>query len=316
MYNIFLSHAVEDDELAGRVASLLRNSDIQVFATGPGTPTGMWSEEVRAALEESEHFWLLLTGPVLDRSVYVHHEFGYFFGYHRGNEPSKDVRVMGKRLRYLVRGEDRRRPGMYQHFQDFPIENFDDPVGIARIIAKEIGREFAEPENPIEFRMSSSGWTGLGPDGLESLEIISPGASAAPDYSYGIRTIDVLSPRPIFNISAVTWHPLVNVWPLRPLSQVGSKKKETLSLRVEWAKGTSPPPELQDSFQRRFARSRPRDPGLPWEPLYITFETQSGQTWAAVAYMRVEKQAHGHPETHLLPGPNPYGWVKGHKGQS
>ena len=69
-YDIFLSHAAEDDELAARVAALLRTSEIEVFTTGPGSPAGIWSDEVRAALEESEHFWLLLTERALNRSVY------------------------------------------------------------------------------------------------------------------------------------------------------------------------------------------------------------------------------------------------------
>ena len=50
-YDVFLSHAEEDDELAARVAEILRASDIQVFTTRPGFPTRMWSDEVRAALE-------------------------------------------------------------------------------------------------------------------------------------------------------------------------------------------------------------------------------------------------------------------------
>jgi len=156
MYDIFLSHAAEDDELAARVADLLLESSIQVFTTGPGFPTGIWSEEVRAALEESEHFWLLLTGPALDRSVYVHHEFGYFFGYHRSANASIEVRSIGKRLRYLLERDNDRRPGMYQHFQDFPLDDFDDPVRVARIIANEIGRDFTEPKDPETHKISPS----------------------------------------------------------------------------------------------------------------------------------------------------------------
>ena len=43
----------------------------------------MWSDEVRLALQHSEHFWLLLTERALDRSVYVHHD------------PTERVRVTG-----------------------------------------------------------------------------------------------------------------------------------------------------------------------------------------------------------------------------
>lgn len=163
--------------------------------------------------------------------------------------------------------------------------------------------------------LSPSGWTALPPEGLGDMQIVGTSASAAPDYSYGIRTIDVSSPMPIFNVSAVTWHPQVHVWPLRALAQVGAGRKEQLALKVEWAKAEGRPQEAQDSYHRRFLLQRPRDPGPPWEPLYITFEAQSGGVWAAVAYMRVERQQHGHPESHLLYGPNPYGWVRGQKTQ-
>jgi hypothetical protein len=310
-YDVFLSHATEDNELAARVVELLRTSGITVFATGPGFPTGMWSDEVRAALEGSQHFWLLLTEEALERSIYVHHEFGYFFGYHRRENPSMDTHLIARRLRYLRRQDDERRPGMYQHFQDFPIDDFEDPVLVARTIAKEIGSEFKEPDNPKEFRLGASAWSALPPEGLDELEIVGTSSSAAPDYSYGIRAIDVSSPRPIFNVSAIAWHPQVHVWPLRDLPQVGAGRREQLLLRVEWANGENPTEEIQDSYERRFPLQRPRDPGPPWEPIYVTFETRSDQVWGGVTYMKVDKQQHGHPETQLLPGPNPYGWVRG-----
>lgn len=148
-YDVFLSHAAEDDEMAGVVAELLRGSGISVFCTHPGFPTGIWSDEVRAALEQSEHFWLLLTDRALDRSVYVHHEFGYFFGFNREKNPDLEASVVAKSLRYLLKSDDNRRPGMYQHIQDFPVENFEDPVLLARTIADEIGRQFTEPVEPI-----------------------------------------------------------------------------------------------------------------------------------------------------------------------
>ena len=313
-WDIFLSHASEDDELAARVAKLLSASGIKVFTTGPGFPTGIWSDEVRAALEESEHFWLLLTDKALDRSVYVHHEFGYFFGWHREKNALSDARVIGRRLRYFVEDGNRRRPGMYQHFQDFPIDGFDDPVVIGRVIASEIGRVLEEPENPDEYRIGGSGGAATPPDGLATLQIVRTSSSAPPDYSYGIFTIAVLSPVAIFTVGAVAWHDQVYVSPLKPLPQVGAGRKEQLSLRADWAKDTEPPQELQDTQKRRYVMQRPRGPGPPWAPLYITFETESGEAWAAVAYMRVETHQKGFPEVQLLHGPNPFGWVKGHLG--
>ncbi len=165
----------------------------------------------------------------------------------------------------------------------------------------------------IETGLPDSGGSPLPPDGLDEMQVVRTSSGAAPDYSHGTCTVDVSSPRPIFNVSAVAWHDQVYVWPLKALSQIGAGRKEQLSLRVEWAKGEKPPQELEDSYKRRFPFHRPRDPGPPWSPLYITFETQSGELWAAVAYLRVEQQQHGHPETNLLYGPNPYGWARGHK---
>lgn len=309
-YDIFLSHAAEDDELAARLVVLLDASGIRVFTTGPGFPTGIWSDEVRTALEESEHFWLLLTERALNRSVYVHHEFGYFFGYHRHKDSASDIRAVGRRLRYfLQKGEGR--PGMYQHLQDFPVDDFYDPISIARVMAIEIGRTFQEPENPEELQIGAFSWTGTPPEGLDDMRIVRSGSGAANDYSYGILDIDVQSPKPIFKVGAVAWHPEVSVSPLGQVPQIGSGQKQRLSLKVVWATEMEQPQELKDSYERRFPLHRPRDPGSPWAPLYITLETQSGRPWAAVAYMDVEKQAHGHPETQLLYGPNPFGWVKG-----
>ena len=170
-YNVFLSHAAENDELAVRIMGLLNESDISVFATRAGFPGGIWSDEVRAALEESEHFWLLLTDQALTRSVYVHHEFGYFYGYHRQKDGSLDARNVGRLLRYIFQDTDGRRPGMYQHFQGFPVTDFSDPVEIARIIANDIGREFTEPKNPESLKLYQNELSVSPPDSLDEMRI-------------------------------------------------------------------------------------------------------------------------------------------------
>lgn len=141
LYDVFLSHATEDNELAERIARILREAGLKVFATVPGDPPGLWSEAVRLALEEAEWLWLLLTEPALRRSIYVHHEFGYFFGFHRRRIASPDIQLVGNRLRYIVRRGEMRRPGMYQHFQDFPVDDINDPEAIAKIILTETRRE-------------------------------------------------------------------------------------------------------------------------------------------------------------------------------
>ena len=242
----------------------------------------------------------------------MHHEFGYYFGYHRSRNFSAQPRIVGKRLRYFLDREEVQHPGMYQHFQGFPVDGFDDPVTIARVVAEEIGKAFKEPKNPEELRIGQSRWTAIPPEGFEELAIKRTSSSAAPDYAYGIVTIDVSAPKPIFNVSVAVWHPQVSVSLLNQVTQIGGGQKQQLSLRVDWAEGAEPKQEVQDSHDRRFPLHRPRDPGSPWAPLYVTFETQSEQYWAAVTYMRVERQQHGHPETQLLAGPNPYGWVRGH----
>lgn len=310
-YDVFLSHAAEEDELSAMIAELLEASGIAVFSTRPSYPAGIWSDEVRAALEESQHLWLLLTSHALDRSVYVHHEFGYFYGYHRRKHAESDVRIVGRRLKYFVSKSDPRHPGMYQHFQAFPVDDFGDPVALARVIAEEIGREFVEPDDPTSFVvMTSTERPTTAPDGFDEFEVVGTSSSAAPDYSYGLRSIAVYSPKTIFQVSAVISDPRVIVTPLRQLAQIGGERRVEISLKVEWSDSQRRGGDLIDSYERAFRLHRPRDPGPEWSPLYVTFETSSGESWAAVTYMRVQRHAHGHPETDLDPGPNPFGWVR------
>jgi len=307
--DVFLSHSSLDDNLCKDITVLLENSGIRVFATPASIPTGKWEEQIEEALQHASTVWVLLTPNAMSQSVWAHHEFGYFYGFKHG----KGVDPRGDSCRFLYSDPSYLR-GLYGHIQGTQVTSFEDPVVLARIIAQSLGKAFKEPENPEELKRTSSGWAVIPPEGLDEMEVTGRGNEAASDYSYGIFYVEVLSPKSIFNVSAVTWHPQVHVSPLKQVPQIGTGQGQLLSLRVVWGKGTEPPQEMQDSYQRRFQLYRPRDPGPPWAPFYITFETQSGQPWAAVAYMRVERQQHGHPETQLLPGPNPYGWVRGRKG--
>ena len=169
-------------------------------------------------------------------------------------------------------------------------------------------RQKGESETPAR---DVSIWTAIPPEELDDMRITRASSGAATDYSYGTLSIDLYTPKPIFNVSAAAWHHQVQVSLLKQVPQIGSGQKQQLSLRLEWADGAEAPQDVQDSFRRKFLLQRPRDPGPPWAPLYITFETRSGQPWAAISYMSVERQQHGHPETQLLYGPNPFGWVKG-----
>jgi hypothetical protein len=307
-YHVFLSHSSLDDQLARAVAQFLEANGIPTFATPESIPMGKWEPQIERALQQSSNIWVLLTPNTLSESVWAHHEFGYFYGYRHG----KGIDPEGQSCRFLYT-EGTQLRGLYGQIQGVRIESLDDPLVIARVIAKEMGREFNEPQNPQEFVVSAPGRTALAPEGLDEMQIVQSGSSASPDYSYGICTVDVSCPRTIFNVSVVGWHEQVYVSPLKTLPQVGAGRKQQLSLRVQWAKGEQAPSELEDSYKRRFPLQRPRDPRESWAPLYVTFETQSGEAWAGVTYMRVELQVHGHPETHLLYGPNPYGWIKGLK---
>lgn len=159
MYNVFLSHAAEDNELAGSVANLLRDLGIEVFTTVPGYPIGLWPDEVRNALEQSEEFWLLLTEHALNRSAYVHHEFGYFYGYLRRKMSSTDVRFVGNRLRLVVKESLEGLPGMYRDVQAFQVDSFELRFAdqIARIIHNNIGvdRETWDGTTPVKALMNA-----------------------------------------------------------------------------------------------------------------------------------------------------------------
>jgi hypothetical protein len=86
-YDVFLSHSSEDDELAQRVRTLLEASEIRTFATPGSIPSGLWNPQIEGALQRSQHLWLLLTPAALDRSIWAHQEFGYFYGYKRALDP-------------------------------------------------------------------------------------------------------------------------------------------------------------------------------------------------------------------------------------
>lgn len=159
MYKIFLSHAAEDNELAGEVVTLLEKSGIEVFASVPGYPIGLWPNEVRDALEQSGEFWLLLTEYALVRSAYVHHEFGYFYGYLRRKMASTDVRFVGNRLRLIANNRSEELPGMYRDVQAFLVDSFEPRFAdqIVQIISRNIGagQERWDGSTPVGALMDS-----------------------------------------------------------------------------------------------------------------------------------------------------------------
>ena len=66
-----------------------------------------------------------------------------------------------------------------------------------------------------------------------------------------------------------------------------------------------------DDDQREFSRERVRAPEAPGvEPMYITFETDQGETYGAVTYFSVVRHQKGFPELRKFPGEAPYGWIR------
>lgn len=53
-YDVFLSHASLDDELAEDVRKLLAECGITVFTTPASIPAGKWEQQIEEALQESK----------------------------------------------------------------------------------------------------------------------------------------------------------------------------------------------------------------------------------------------------------------------
>jgi len=152
-YDVFLSHSSEDDELALRIKQLLEASGIRMFATPSSIPSGLWNPKIEIALQRSQHLWLLLTPKALERSIWSHQEFGYFYGHKKAlNLDDED-----QRLHYFEVEGNSSRPGMYAHFQATPVPSFDDPASLARIIARSLGRSFNELEDPTSNSIDAEG---------------------------------------------------------------------------------------------------------------------------------------------------------------
>lgn len=139
-YDVFISHAGLDDDLAKAVQKLLISNGVRAFCTPDSIPSGKWEKQIEEALEQSTQIWVLLTPNSLARSVWVHHELGYFYGFNKSVDPD------GHRSRYLFE-EGNPRPGLYAELQGTEIENIGDPVAVASIIAENLGKEFEVPPN-------------------------------------------------------------------------------------------------------------------------------------------------------------------------
>ena len=168
-YDVFLSHSHENDDLAQSVQKLLESSGIRTFATPSSTPSGLWSPQIEAALRQSHELWLILTPAALDRSIWAHQEFGYFYGFKR----AMDSDNADQRLHYFEIEGNRRRPGMYSHFQGTSVRSLDDPVTLARAIAGSLGKAFNEPEDPAAWIVPASRVT----EGIETTPFVEGGTA-------------------------------------------------------------------------------------------------------------------------------------------
>ena len=134
-YDVFLSHSSLDDDLAKDVKELLQANGVRVFATPMSVPTGSWEPQIEEALRNSSTIWVLLTPKVLGESVWIHHEFGYLYGYNhgRGEDPQ------GHRSRFLYTPGTELR-GLYAWIQGTQIESLEDPAEVAETIARGVGK--------------------------------------------------------------------------------------------------------------------------------------------------------------------------------
>lgn len=180
-YDVFLSHSHENDDLAQSVQKLLESSGIRTFATPSSTPSGLWSPQIEAALRQSHELWLILTPAALDRSIWAHQEFGYFYGFKR----AMDSDNADQRLHYFEVEGNRRRPGMYSHFQGTSVQSLDDAVVLARVIAGSLGREFNEPEDPSAWIVPASGVA----EGIETTPFVEGGTALLRVTNLGPATL-------------------------------------------------------------------------------------------------------------------------------
>lgn len=141
-YDVFLSHSALDNALAADVQLLLESNHISVFSTPQSIRSGRWEPRIEAGLQDARQIWVILTPNALGRSVWVHHELGYFYGFRHGREEDE----LGDNSRYVYE-EGTDLPGLYAHLQGTKVESVWDPEQIARTIAEALGKTLEVPKN-------------------------------------------------------------------------------------------------------------------------------------------------------------------------
>jgi hypothetical protein len=115
---VFLSYAHENRVLAGKIASLLKNRDIDVFLAHEDIEVSEeWRKEILKHLKTDRILIALLT-PEYERSVWTNQEAGYVLG------------KEGKNIPLIVGNVDIKKFGFLESFQGIPIleENIEDSI--------------------------------------------------------------------------------------------------------------------------------------------------------------------------------------------
>jgi len=307
-YDVFLSHSNADDELAQKIKHLLEDSKIHTFATPSSIPSGLWNPKIEKALQRSHHLWLLLTPKALEKSIWSHQEFGYFYGHKR----ALGLDDADQRLHYFEIQGNSSRPGLYAHFQATPVLSFSDPILLARVIARSLGRDFNEPENPTDWLIQRSAITEPVPVIFDEFSVTSVSTSGDTIGLIGIAELTIKTPITLSNVCATGWHPQVKIFS-PPKLQIHQNGKGVIRINLHWLQNESPPETITDSAGRQFRLDRPHDPGDEWYPLYLTFESDRFGIWGLVTYFNVRRHQKGFPEFSKISALAPFGWVPGQK---
>ena len=232
-YDVFLSHSSLDDSLAADVRALLEGNSITVFSTPGSVPTGSWEPQIEEALRNSGSIWVLLTPNALSESVWVHHEFGYFYGFNHGEGRDPE----GHRCRFLyTEGTPLR--GLYAWIQGTQLESFEDPVLVAETIATDLGKPFRLPpgwfskahpqQTMVAIRHPRIGQLGLAQTG----NAFGPGTA---EVAIELRSID----ETVYYVTAITEHPDVSVEDVSVVDVVGPSHSRP-SWGADWTSHTVP----------------------------------------------------------------------------
>ncbi|MBI4236294.1 MAG: toll/interleukin-1 receptor domain-containing protein [Chloroflexi bacterium] len=308
-YDVFLSHSRLDDELARAVKQLLEHNGLKTFTTPASISSAKWLRQIELALQGSREIWLLLTGNALNESIWAHHEYAYFYGFHHG----QGLDLEGARSRYLFE-EGTPLPGLYGHIQGLRVDSIGDPVTVAKTIAEAMGidkESFMILEgfvrqiyptrrvNPPELRLQQRG---------------SQGQSATRQTVQ----VDVRSNRTIYSVDVIGLSTQVSVGALQILPQIPGGEERTLQVDVSWRGDSGPvelPIEVTDTQGRTFrVAERPRDQ-REGDLLIVTFETEEGIPIGAVTYFTIRSYPKRFPEFSLVAHGAPFGWINGQRAQ-